>query len=98
MAAAGYNPAREERREERHERREARREMRAMRTPEERQRRFYIHFGVYLAVNIALAALNYNRNPDHLWFQWVALGWGIGVVAHALRAFGVIEGHPLKHR
>jgi len=75
----------------REERREARQEMRAARTPEERQRRFYIHFGVYVVVVGSLAAMNLMRNPDHLWFHWVAMGWGIGVVAHAARAFGFVE-------
>lgn len=83
--------ARDERREERIERREERRELRAARTPEDRQRRFYIHFAVYAIVISSLAALNLSRNPDHLWFAWVAMGWGIGVVAHAARAFGLIE-------
>lgn len=82
--------AREERREERIERREARQEMRAARTPEERQRRFYIHFAVYVVVVGSLAAMNLNRNPDQLWFHWVAMGWGIGVIAHAARAFGFL--------
>lgn len=80
--------AREERREERIERREVRQEMRATRTPEERQRRFYIHFAVYVIVVGSLAAMNLTRNPDHLWFHWVALGWGIGIIGHAARAFG----------
>lgn len=82
---------REERREERQERREIRQEMRANRTPEERQRRFYIHFAIYAVVVGSLAAMNLTRNPDHLWFHWVAMGWGIGVVAHGARAFGLIE-------
>ena len=82
--------AREERRDERLERREARQEMRAARTPEERQRRFYIHAGVYVAVVGSLGAMNLTRNPDHLWFHWVAMGWGVGVAAHGARAFGII--------
>lgn len=83
--------AREERREERLEQREARQEMRAARTPQERQRRFFIHFAVYVIVTGSLAAMNLTRNPDHLWFHWVAMGWGIGVIGHGLRAFGVVE-------
>jgi hypothetical protein len=83
--------AREERREERIERREARQEMRANRTPEERQRRFYIHFAVYAIVVGSLAVMNYSRNPDHIWVHWVAMGWGIGVAAHGARAFGLVS-------
>jgi hypothetical protein len=51
-------------------------------------RSFYLHAAVYLIVNFALLALNLIRNPDHLWFYWVALGWGIGLAAHAYLVFG----------
>ncbi len=26
--------------------------------------------------------------PDELWVQWVALGWGLGVLLHAVLVFG----------
>lgn len=87
---------REERREERLERQEARRELRANRTPAERQRRFFIHFAIYAIVVGSLAAMNLTRNPDHLWFHWVAMGWGIGIIAHAARAFGFAEPHRIS--
>jgi 2TM domain len=48
---------------------------------------FYIHLGVYLLVNAGLIAINLNRTPDHWWFQWPLLGWGIGVLAHGLAVF-----------
>ena len=35
---------------------------------------FAIHFAVYVIVVAGLAALNFSRNPDHLWFLWVAAG------------------------
>jgi hypothetical protein len=47
-------------------------------------RAFLIHLGTYAVVVGALAALNLYRHPDHLWFIWVLLGWGIGVAAHGL--------------
>ena len=47
-------------------------------------RGFFIHLGVYVLVVAALAALNLYRNPEHLWFIWVLIGWGIGVAAHGL--------------
>lgn len=62
---------------------------------EEKLKDLYIHLGVYLLVNISLAFLNVARNPEHLWFQWVAMGWGIGMVFHALLAFDVIH---IPHR
>ncbi len=48
---------------------------------------FWIHLAAYLAVNVGLAALNYSRNPDNLWFLWVVGGWGIGIAAHAAAFF-----------
>jgi hypothetical protein len=53
---------------------------------------FWIHFGIYLAVICGLAALNISRNPDKLWFLWVACGWGIGVGVHALSLFALPGG------
>jgi hypothetical protein len=51
-------------------------------------RSFYLHVSTYLIVNLFLLAINLIRDPDHLWFYWVALGWGIGLVAHAYLVFG----------
>jgi hypothetical protein len=47
-------------------------------------RGFLIHFGIYVVVVALLAAINLHRHPEHLWFIWVLLGWGIGVAAHGL--------------
>ena len=48
---------------------------------------FYRHAMIYVAVNVLLAVLNLIRTPDHLWFQWVIFGWGIGLFAHALHVY-----------
>ena len=48
---------------------------------------FYRHVTIYVLVNGLLVVLNLVRNPHHLWFQWVVLGWGIGVFVHALNVF-----------
>lgn len=48
---------------------------------------FWIHFGVFCAVVTGLGIMNYNRNPDNLWFLWVLGGWGIGILAHAAAVF-----------
>jgi hypothetical protein len=48
---------------------------------------FYRHVMIYVVVNLLLAGLNLIRNPDHLWFQWVIFGWGIGVLAHGLNVY-----------
>lgn len=43
---------------------------------------FFIHLAVYIAVNVLLIAVNLLTVPEHLWFYWPLLGWGIGVIAH----------------
>lgn len=48
---------------------------------------FWIHLAAYVAVVGGLAVLNYQRNPDSLWVMWVAGGWGIGLLAHAVAFF-----------
>jgi uncharacterized membrane protein YczE len=48
---------------------------------------FYRHVMIYVVVNLLLAALNLIRNPNHLWFQWVIFGWGIGLLAHGLNVY-----------
>ena len=45
-------------------------------------RGFVIHLCVYVVVIAGLAALNLIRNPSHLWFLWVLIGWGIILAAH----------------
>lgn len=59
----------------------------AMHHTTDRQKRFFTHLIVFAAVNIGLCALNMYRNPQHLWFFWVAFGWGLGIIAHGVRAF-----------
>lgn len=53
------------------------------------QTKFYQHLTAYVLVNVGLFALNYTRNPEHLWSAWVAFGWGIGIVCHAIKVFWV---------
>jgi len=50
-------------------------------------RGFYLHLMKYVIVNIGLAAVNLIFTPQHLWFHWVVLGWGIGLLAHAFRVY-----------
>lgn len=49
---------------------------------------FYVHAGVFLLVNGGLLTLNLVNSPDEMWAQWVILGWGMGVLLHALLVFG----------
>ncbi len=51
-------------------------------------RGFYGHLGVYVFVNLGLFLINMTMSPESLWFIWPLMGWGIGIVLHALRVFG----------
>jgi 2TM domain-containing protein len=42
------------------------------------------HFAIYALTVAVCAGVNLWLSPDNLWFIWIALGWGIGVAAHAL--------------
>ena len=48
---------------------------------------FWIHLAVFLAVNAGLITLNLLRTPDKLWFRWVLLGWGAGLLLNGFCAF-----------
>jgi len=47
---------------------------------------FYIHLFAFVAVVIALLALD-AATGGGWWVQWVFFGWGIGVAAHAITTF-----------
>ena len=51
------------------------------------QRAFYRHVMIYIVVNVLLAAVNLLKDPNHLWFQWGMLGWGIGLLVHGLNVY-----------
>jgi hypothetical protein len=48
---------------------------------------FYGNLASYVVVNIGLVILNLVTSPEHLWFLYPALGWGIGVVIHGVNVF-----------
>lgn len=50
-------------------------------------RGFLIHLAAFVAVNVVLAAINLLLTPNKLWFYWVILGWGLGIVAHGLAEY-----------
>ena len=59
---------------------------------------FYIHLAAYIVVNILLIIINLSTSPGYLWFKWPLLGWGIGIVFHALGAFVFSGGSIIKER
>lgn len=52
---------------------------------------FYLHALQYGVVMVILLIINLMTSPGYLWVLWAALGWGIGVAAHGLSVFEVIN-------
>jgi fatty acid desaturase len=48
---------------------------------------FYIHLAVFTLVLLGLLAIDLATGR-RWWVHWVFLGWGIGIVAHAIAVFG----------
>ncbi|HGH7182955.1 histidine kinase [Bacillus cereus] len=48
---------------------------------------FYIHFTVYILVNLMLFLINISSDSSTLWFLYPLAGWGIGIVIHGLTTF-----------
>jgi len=59
---------------------------------------FYIHLVVFVLVNAGLIVINLSTSADHLWFKWPLLGWGIGVLFHALAVFVFPKGRSIRER
>ncbi|MEI3788656.1 MULTISPECIES: 2TM domain-containing protein [unclassified Chryseobacterium] len=52
---------------------------------------FYANLISYCTVIPFLVIINFMTSPKNLWFYFPMLGWGIGIVSHAFRVFGVGE-------
>lgn len=50
---------------------------------------FYSNLISYIVVIPLLVIINMISTPEHLWFYWPMLGWGIGVAAHGLSVFSI---------
>ena len=48
---------------------------------------FYVHATIFVIVLAGLLALNLWQGQTY-WVQWVFLGWGIGLIGHAIAVFG----------
>lgn len=51
---------------------------------------FYGNLASYIFVNIVLIVVNLSTSPDHLWFYWPLMWWGLGVLFHGLKVFDVL--------
>ena len=59
---------------------------------------FYRHATIYVVVNLLLALWNLMREPQHLWFQFPMLGWGVGLLAHGMNVFSYRWSGPRKEQ
>jgi hypothetical protein len=59
---------------------------------------FYIHATVFVAVNLALLAINGQFTPSVRWFVWPLGGWGLGLAFHGLAVFVLGSGSALYER
>ncbi|RDW19747.1 2TM domain-containing protein [Oceanobacillus chungangensis] len=48
---------------------------------------FYQHLLSYILVNIMLFIINMVTDASHWWFIYPLMGWGIGLIAHALSVY-----------
>lgn len=48
---------------------------------------FYRHLLRYVIIISLLFVINWLTGPDYIWAKWPALGWGIGILSHARKAF-----------
>lgn len=49
---------------------------------------FYSHLMFYIIGLSVLIFINLKYSPEHIWFIYPMLGWGIGIIGHGIAAFG----------
>ena len=64
----------------------------------ERKIGFFVHLAAYVIVNSGLVLLNFLHNPERPWALGPLLGWGIGLLFHALAVFLNTPGAQWKRR
>ena len=57
---------------------------------------FRAHVMAYVIVNAGLFLINMVTTPDHLWFYWPMIGWGLGLAAHAAAVYA--DGEHIRER
>ncbi|MCX7637107.1 MAG: 2TM domain-containing protein [Cyclobacteriaceae bacterium] len=53
-----------------------------------RKKEFYQHVLSYFIISSGLTLLNWLQH-SRWWVQWVWIGWGLGILLHALSFFGI---------
>jgi hypothetical protein len=59
---------------------------------------FYFHLAAYVTVNTLLIIINLTTSSQYLWFKWPLIGWGLGVLFHALGVFAFAGALSVKDR
>ena len=59
---------------------------------------FFSHLAVYIVVNALLIVINVSVSTEYLWFKWPLIGWGVGIVFHALGVFVFAGGSAIKEQ
>ena len=59
---------------------------------------FYFHLITYIVINAVLIVINLLTSPEYLWFIWPIIGWGVGLVIHAITVFGNLWGKSWEER
>ncbi|MEZ8824625.1 2TM domain-containing protein [Vibrio amylolyticus] len=52
---------------------------------------FYAHLTKYLSVICLLFVINFVTGTEEFWAIYPALGWGIFMVSHAIKAFEIFD-------
>ena len=55
----------------------------------EEHKGFYGNLISYCIFIPFLIFINYQTSPKYHWFWWPMLGWGIGVISHGIKTFGI---------
>lgn len=48
---------------------------------------FRNHIVIFVVINALLVGINLMTSPDSLWFYWVTIFWGFGLLMHWLEAY-----------
>ena len=48
---------------------------------------FIRHLYCYVIVNVLLIILNLLTSPNNLWFYWITVFWGIGLLLHFIKTY-----------
>lgn len=50
-------------------------------------RQLYANIGWFIVINLFLAAINLATSPDSLWFYWVTIFWGFGIILQIVAVY-----------